>query len=62
MVYGINELPRRKQRGINHQKGFYHFNVASDGVLNPMLRNKHQKPAIINGLWYAAFYNFYSTC
>ena len=34
----MNELPRRKQRGIT--KGSDRFNVASDGVLDPMLRNK----------------------
>ena len=33
-----NELPRRKQRGINY--GRTNSIVASDGVLNPSLRNK----------------------
>ena len=37
-----NELPRRKQRGIN--EGSDRFSVASDGVLNPMLRNKASTP------------------
>ena len=34
----FNELPRRKQRGIT--EGLDRFTVASDGVLDPLLRNK----------------------
>lgn len=36
----VNELPRRKQRGIT--KGSDRYIVASEGVLDPMLRNKRR--------------------
>jgi hypothetical protein len=41
-----NELPRRKQRAI--AEGSDHSNVASDGVLDPMLRNKLEQVKIIS--------------
>ena len=43
----LNELPRRKQRGIT--EGSDRFNVASDGVLDPMLRN--ERYFLISLLW-----------
>ncbi len=42
-----NELPRRKRRGIH--KDTINFIVASDGVLDPKLRNKSYDLETVHG-------------